>query len=81
MRYIHNTMCDICVFVAETARLRKEAEIQNDKQERAKDGLNTKLMQTEKDLQLALRQEQQSHEEDVERISKEKVRQLTCCQC
>ena len=49
-------------------------EIEVEKLERAKDALNNKLQQTEKDLQLSLKQEQQAHEEDVERLCCEKVR-------
>ena len=45
----------------------------HEKQERAKENLAQKLAQTEKDLQLALKQEQQAHEEDIDRLSKEKV--------
>lgn len=46
-----------------------------EKQERLRESLAQKLAQTEKDLHLALKQEQQAHEEDVERISREKEQQ------
>ena len=48
-------------------------EVAVEKLERAKDAVSQKLAQTEKDLQLALKQEQQAHEEDIERMSREKV--------
>ena len=60
------------------ARERKEHALSVEKLEKQKDNLNTKLAQTEKDLQLALRQEQQAHEEDIERLSKEKVGVIHC---
>ena len=46
-----------------------------EKLERQKENVSTKLLQTEKDLQLALKAEQQAHEEDLERLTKEKVGQ------
>ena len=64
---------------ADIARERKEHEIANEKQERAKENLAQKLAQTEKDLQLALKQEQQAHEEDCERLTKEKVGCVFVC--
>ena len=48
-------------------------EVEVEKLERAKENTSTKLMQTEKDLQLALKAEQQAHEEDNERMTKERV--------
>ena len=61
------------IFLADIARTRKEMEVAVEKLERAKDAVSQKLAQTEKDLQLALKQEQQAHEEDIERMSREKV--------
>lgn len=58
---------------AEVQRTRKEMEIEIEKLERQKENLAQKLAQTEKDLQLALKQEQQAHEEDIDRLTKEKV--------
>ncbi len=49
-------------------------EVEVEKVERARDSVTNKLQQTEKDLQVALRAEQQAHEEDVERVKVEKVR-------
>ena len=45
-----------------------------EKLDKQKENILNKLAQVEKDLQLALKQEQQAHEEDIERLSKEKVR-------
>ena len=59
---------------ADIARVRKEMEMETDKLERQKENLSTKLQQTEKDLQLSLKAEQHSHEEDNERLATEKVR-------
>ena len=56
------------------ARERKEHALECEKLDKQKDNLMNKLAQVEKDLQLALKQEQQAHEEDIERLSKEKVR-------
>ncbi len=58
----------------ECVRVRKEMDVETEKLQRQKEGLNAKMLQTEKDLQLALKAEQQSHEEDLERMNKEKVR-------
>ena len=49
-----------------------------EKLDKQKENILNKLAQVEKDLQLALKQEQQAHEEDIERLSKEKVRLLRC---
>ena len=74
--FIHS----ICHFVkikiynaAEVQRTRKDMDIEIEKLERQKENLNIKLAQTEKDLQLALKQEQQAHEEDLDRLTKDKV--------
>ena len=48
-------------------------EVEVEKLERAKESTSSKLLQTEKDLQLALKAEQQAHEEDLERMTKERV--------
>ena len=62
--------------IAEVQRTRKEMEIEIEKLERQKENIGQKLAQTEKDLQLALKQEQQAHEEDIDRLTKEKVNNL-----
>ncbi len=66
---------------ADVARTRKEMEIEVEKLERQKENLAMKLAQTEKDLQLALKQEQQAHEEDIDRLTKEKVGGLGDIDC
>jgi hypothetical protein len=48
-------------------------EIEVEKLEHQKENLNMRLLQTEKDLKMALKQEQQAHEEDLERVQREKV--------
>ena len=48
-------------------------EIETERQERQKENLVHKMNQMEKDLQLALKQEQQAHDEDNERLKREKV--------
>ena len=64
------------MFAAECVRVRKEMDVETEKLGRQKESLNAKMLQTEKDLQLALKAEQQSHEEDLERMNKEKVRHV-----
>ena len=60
--------------VAEIQRIRKEMEVELEKLSRDRDNINARLQQTEKDLQMALKGEQQSHEEDIDRLTREKVR-------
>jgi uncharacterized protein YcgL (UPF0745 family) len=45
-----------------------------EKFEHIKEDLQRRLAQLERDMQLALTQEKQSHEDDVERLVKERVR-------
>ena len=59
--------------LADIQRILKEKEADTERLERQKELLNSRLQQLEKDLQVALRQEQQSHEEDVDRLNREKV--------
>ena len=61
------------VFAGDIARERKEHALEVEKLDKQKENILNKLAQVEKDLQLALKQEQQAHEEDIERLSKEKV--------
>ena len=68
---LSNTICDHVT--AEVHKTLKEMDLAIQRLERQKENLQQKLSQTEKDLQLALKQEQQAHEEDVERLSKERV--------
>ena len=51
----------------------KEMEAACHKLESQKEAISQKLAATEKDFQLALKQEKQAHEEDIERLSREKV--------
>ena len=67
------------MFVAEVAKLHQQIAVNSEKADRMRDVLQQKLAGTEKDLQLALKQEQQAHEEDLERLTKEKVSPSTCC--
>ena len=51
----------------------KEKDGDLDKYEHSRDELQKRLAQLERDLQMALTQEKQAHEEDVDRLSREKV--------
>lgn len=62
-----------CPLAANVQRLHQEAEVETQKTERQKENLLTKLAQLEKDMQLQLKTEQNAHEEDVERLTKERV--------
>lgn len=59
----------------EINRLIKEKEADLEKFERIKEDLQRRLTQLERDMSLALTQEKQAHEDDVERLVKERVRQ------
>lgn len=59
----------------EISRLIKEKEADLEKFERIKEDLQRRLTQLERDMSLALTQEKQAHEDDVERLVKERVRQ------
>ena len=61
-------------FLAEITRLEKEKEADLDRFEHQKDQLNNRLKQLERDSQIALAQEKQAHEEDCERLTRERVR-------
>ena len=51
----------------------KEKDTDLDKYDHGREELQKRLAQLERDMQLALTQEKQAHEEDVDRLSKEKV--------
>ena len=70
-------MENISLFSADISRIRKEMEVAVDKLERQKEAVGMKMLQTEKDLQIALKQETQAHEEDLERMTQEKVTMAT----
>ena len=57
----------------EINRLIKEKEADLEKFEHIKEDLQRRLAQLERDMQLALTQEKQAHEDDVERLVKERV--------
>lgn len=59
--------------LAEVARLEKEKLTDYERFEFAKANLNQRIQQLERDSQLALTQEKQAHEEDVERLTQERV--------
>ena len=64
----------VCVCVtAEICRLEKEKAADLEKFEHHKDQLNSRLLQLERDSQMALAQEKQAHEEDCERLTQERV--------
>ena len=44
-----------------------------DKLERQKENVQQKMQQMEKDLQFTIQQEKHTHEEDVERLTRERV--------
>lgn len=54
----------------ELAQERKDHALEVEKLDKQRENLSTKLAQVERDLQVALRQEQQAHEEDVDRLTK-----------
>lgn len=65
----------ILSFTAEISRLEKEKAADLERFEHQKDQLNQRLQQLERDSQMALAQEKQAHEEDVERLTTERVQQ------
>ena len=60
----------------ELQRLRKEMENEVERLSHQRDSLTQKLGQTEADMQMALKQETQAHEEDVDRLSRERVSEI-----
>lgn len=54
-------------------KLRQEMEVETQKLERDKQLLTQKMNQQEREAQVALKTEQQSHEEDLEKMMREKV--------
>ena len=55
-------------------RTHQDLEATLEKGERQRESIQQRLVSVEKDLQQALEQERQSHEEDVTRLSQEKVK-------
>lgn len=73
-------LCLVLMFIfhcisGEINRLIKEKEADLEKFERIKEDLQRRLAQLERDMSLAITQEKQAHEDDVERLVKERVRQ------
>ena len=63
----------IHIITDEIAGLRNDLQAETDKLEKTRDGLSERLQTTENELQTALQAEKTAHEEDVERLSREKV--------
>ena len=61
------------MFTVELARQRKELEIESTRHQKDLELLNQRMSQAERDSQLALKQRQQAHDEDVERLAREMV--------
>lgn len=57
----------------EISRLVKEKDTDLDKYDHSRDDLQKRLSQLERDMQMALTQEKQAHEDDVDRLMREKV--------
>lgn len=57
----------------ELAGLRTNLQSEVEKFEKTRDGLSSQLQTTEKELRVALQNEKTAHEEDVERLTGEKV--------
>lgn len=58
----------------EIGRVRKEMEVDNAKLQRDIQLLNQSMIQQEREAQVALKTEQQAHEEDIEKGAREKVK-------
>jgi hypothetical protein len=65
------------VFLGEIARLVKEKDSDLDKYDHSREELQKRLAQLERDMQMALTQEKQAHEDDVDRLMREKVTKLS----
>ena len=60
-------------FLVEIGRVRKEMEVENEKLQRDLQLQNQSMIQQERESQVALKTEQQAHEEDIEKAAREKV--------
>lgn len=60
--------------LGEVERLRRELGSSMDKSDQQRESLQQRLMQADKDHQMALRNEKQSHDEDLRRLIQEMVR-------
>lgn len=63
--------------LGEIQRLMKEKDADLERFEYQRNDLTQRLASLERDMQLALTQEKQAHEEDIERLSRERVSGLT----
>jgi len=63
----------ITILTAEIGKLRAEIQSESERFEKTRDGLQDRLAQTEKEMTIALENEKSAHEDDVERLSREKV--------
>ena len=70
---VANSYCVYLLPTAEIVRLEQEKATDFERFEYAKESLNQRLQQLDRDSQLALSQEKQAHEEDVDRLSQERV--------
>jgi len=61
------------LFEGEISSLRANLQAEVDKFEKTREGLSSRLQSTESELQTALQNEKTAHEEDVERLTREKV--------
>ncbi len=59
----------------EIMKMRKEFDIEAEKLARQRDQVAARLTQTEKDLKLSLQQEQEAHQDDLDRLTREKETQ------
>jgi hypothetical protein len=60
-------------FTAEINRLCQEKDADNEKFDFQREDLNRRLSQLERDMQMALTQEKQAHEDDVDHLTRERV--------
>ena len=66
-------------FLVEIGRVRKEMEVDIAKLQRDIQLLNQSMIQQEREAQVALKTEQQAHEEDIEKGAREKVNYPSIC--
>lgn len=60
-------------YLVDIGRVRKEMEVEVSKLERDVQLLNQKMIQAEREAQVSLKNEQQSHEEDLDKSMQDKV--------
>ncbi len=67
-------MIHFVLIIVDLSRLRKEMEVELSKKDHDIEGVQQKMSQAERDSQLALKQREQAHEEDLDRLQREMVR-------